>query len=339
MPQYLIKQDNPFTYKSQILKFWQEYLTDTPPQRLEWMMNGNPAGPSTWFFAFEQNSCELVGMISLTPRELMANGSKIRAGILGDVVVDKKHRVSGPALNLVKKALNAMDSMNLSLIYSIPNPYSEKLFTRSGLHIIGQFLHLVRPIDFHYYQKKYINRLSSILPSSAMESVLKILSRDTYSSDSGIHEQKMIDEEFNTLWKNYQIPPEVIIGVRGCEYIQWKFIDNPLSSFHVISSIDKKTNRLFGYLAYRIADKQMHIYDLFAEKDAFTFGLLKRVAKIAQKNNCIGIYVRLSEMTPMIKVFKKCNYFDAMDRAPIFVKFKEELNLDHWEFFSGDRNI
>ena len=235
MSQYLIKQDNPFKYKDQIQRFWQGHLTDTPPQRLEWMMNGNPAGPATWFFAFEQNRGDLVGMISLTPRELMANGCKIRAGILGDIVVDKKHRVFSPALNLVKKALNAMDSINLSLIYSIPNPQAAKVLTRSGLHIIGQFLHLVRPIDFHYYQKKYIKQLSSIILSNALDSVLKILSRDTYSSDSDIQEQKTIDERFNTLWKNYRIPPEVIIGVRSTEYVQWKFIDNPLSDFHLIA--------------------------------------------------------------------------------------------------------
>ena len=97
--------------------------------------------------------------------------------------------------------------------------------------------------------------------------------------------------------------------------------------------------RLFGYLVYTIEHKKVHIYDLFAEKDASAFGLFKRIAKIAKKNDCIGRYIRLSEMTPIIKVFTKCNYFDAKRRTFVFVKFKKEFHLDHWEFFSGDRNI
>jgi hypothetical protein len=340
MSRYLIKQDNPFTHKDQILKFWEEFLPDTPSQRLEWMMNGNPAGPATWYFAFEQSSGELSGMISLMPRELMASERKIRAGIMGDFVVGKKHRVFGPALSLVKEALAAMDSMNLSLIYSIPNTDSEKLLERAGLIRIGKFLHLVRPIKLNHYKKKYANRLLSVIPLYAAEFFLKIISRDTYSADSNIQEQKSISEEFNNLWNQYRLNPEGITGVRDPAYIQWKFFDNPIANFHMIACRDRKTYHLSGYLAYTITDNRMHIYDVFSIKETAVYGLLKEVTKIAKKNDCIAIYVRLSETTPLIRVFKKCNYLDARDNAPIYVQYKKkELDLDHWEFYSGDRNI
>ena len=50
----ILKTEDASPYRDQILEFWDEYLAETPPGRFEWMCEGNPAGPATWFIAFEE---------------------------------------------------------------------------------------------------------------------------------------------------------------------------------------------------------------------------------------------------------------------------------------------
>ena len=130
------------------------------------MMNGNPAGPTNWFFAFEQNSHGIAGMISVMPRALVIGGHKIRAGIAGDLVVDEKHRSSGCALCLIKKVINSIELLNISFIYVIPNANSKKAFEQAGFTTIGHYIKFVRPINTSYYLEKYAknDELTACLP-------------------------------------------------------------------------------------------------------------------------------------------------------------------------------
>lgn len=339
MAQYLILQDDPFTYRERVLQFWREYLPDTPPYRLEWMMKGNPAGPASWFFAFEQKTGDLVGMISVMPRELMLGGLKLRAGIMGDLVVARKFRVFGPALGLVKKVVQSIEHMNLAFIYTIPNSDSEKLVERAGFFTASHLFRLVRPINFSRYQKKYTRWPLSILPSAITEYGFKFISRDTYSQNPNIQEQIPKNEELDALWQRSHSNAEAITGVRESKFIRWRFIENPMSCFQMIACRDQKSRRLTGYVAYTMEDDRLHIHDLFADTNLSAYQLLNRVRKIARRNACVGIYVALGGMNPFIRAFRKCCYYDTGDKAPILIYGNEKHNFSTWDFFSGDRNI
>jgi hypothetical protein len=339
MSRFIIKQDNPFTHQNQILKFWQEDLPETPVGRLEWMMSGNPAGRSSWFFAFDRASGALAGMISVMPKDLILGDRKVRAGIVGDLVVDKKFRVYGPALSLVKEVLGSLSDINVDFVYTIPNPHSAKLIEHAGFVIFSDFIHFVRPINLAHYQKKYAKWPLSILPSIFLELGLKIGSRDTYHLDAGIQEEEPDGEELDNLWSSRKSDHSVMTGVRDSKFIQWRFIFNPMSKFLMLTCRNNKTKRLSGYLVYTIVDNRIHIYDLFAQTNASAFGLLKRVAKLGRKNSTVGVYVWLSDTIPFINIFKKCGYFMTGDKSPIFIYYREKLNFRQWNFLSSDRNI
>ncbi len=338
MSRFIVKQEDPFKYKGDVAEFWRKDLPDTPEGRLEWMMNDNPAGPATWFFAFDSKNRELAGMISVMPRDLLVNGQKMRAGIVGDFVVGEKYRVFGPALSLVKSVTNSLARLGLDIIYTIPNRESEKIIERVGFTKLGQFLHLVRPVNLRYYLNKYANGLLKHLPETVGRVVLKTISLQTYVLSGNVREESSITRDFETLWESEE-DKTPLTSLRTFEFLNWRYAKNPFGRFRVITCRDKMGNKLLGYLIFIIADSQLSIYDIFCKNNVAFLRLIRKAERIASENRCKGLYVRLLDSNPMCALLKKCGFLDTKDRAPVMVYTEKPVDLKGWDFFSGDRNI
>ncbi|MCK4708459.1 MAG: hypothetical protein KAU21_07565, partial [Gammaproteobacteria bacterium] len=150
MAKFEIILSDPLKYKNEIIQFWEDYLTGTGAGRFDWMQN-NPAGSSIWLLAFEMDSKELAGMISIMLHEVLIEGEKIRSGIVGDFMISNKYRVFGPALPLLKAAVGSKDSLDLDFLYTVPNPASMKLTARVGFSERIKMCHFVRPIKTESY--------------------------------------------------------------------------------------------------------------------------------------------------------------------------------------------
>ncbi len=338
MPRFLIRQEDPFKYKGEIAEFWRKDLPDTPEGRLEWMMNGNPAGPATWFFAFDAKNGELSGMISVMPRDLLVNGQKMRAGIMGDLVVAEPYRVFGPALSLVKAVTNSLASLGLDFIYTIPNRESEKLIERAGFTELGQFVHLVRPVNLRYYLNKYTNGLFKHLPETIGRVVLKTISLQTYVLSGNVREEPSITRDIEALLESEE-DKRPVTSLRTFEFLDWRYAKNPFGRFRIITCWDRRGSKLLGYLIFVIGGAQLSIYDTFLKSNVSFLRLVRKAERIASGNQCKGLYVRLLDSNPMQPLFRKCGFLDTKDRAPIMVYTEKPIDLKGWDFFSGDRNI
>ena len=338
MSRFIVKQEDPFKYKGDVAEFWRKDLPDTPEGRLEWMMNDNPAGPATWFFAFDSKNGELAGMISVMPRDLLVNGQKMRAGIVGDFVVGEKYRVFGPALSLVKSVTNSLARLGLDIIYTIPNRESEKLIERVGFTELGQFLHYVRPINLRYYLKKHANKLFLDLPAPTVKVVLKAISLQTYVTYGNVREESSITRDLETLLGSEE-DKRPVTSLRNFEFLDWRYAKNPFGHFQIITCWDRRGNKLVGYLIFIIEGSQLSIYDIFCNGRCAFLRLVKKAEQIASEKQCKGLYVRLMDSNPMHPLFKKCGFLDTKDRAPVMVYTEKPIYLKGWDFFSGDRNI
>ncbi len=318
---------------------WAQNLPDTPPGRLEWMMNGNPAGPSRWFFAFDRRADQLAGMISVMPKLLVYQDNVIRAGIMGDLVVAKKYRVFGPALSLVKAVISSMENFDLAFIYTIPNPDSEALIRRAGFRVIGDLLHLVKPIDVKYYFERYQKGMTAALPQSLLKLGVKLISRDTYVSAAGVKELAQVGGEFPWSGEITASAKTSISAYRTPAYLKWRFFDNPLSKFRMITVNNAQDTDLKGYLIFTLVEGRIHIYDIYCIDRSVGLKLIKGITRIAERENCVGIYIRLIEHNPLLNMLEKCRFIDTKDTACILVYSKRYVDLSDWDFFSGDRNI
>ena len=150
MAKFKILQTEPFELKSTILKFWEKYLPGTSPERFDWLQS-NPEGPTVWLFAFDVESNELAGTISIMKRDMFLNGKLIHAGVIGDFMVSDKYRVFGPAIQLQKAVIESKRDLNLDFLYTVPNPASLKLSLRVGFLEKIKMRHMVRPLKMDQY--------------------------------------------------------------------------------------------------------------------------------------------------------------------------------------------
>ena len=339
MSRFLIQQQDPFIHKKEILELWAENLPDTPPGRLEWMMDGNPAGPAKWFFAFDSKTNQLAGMISVMPKLLILHGQIIRAGIMGDLVVDKRYRVFGPALSLVKSVIKSMADFGFDFIYTIPNSDSRKLMEHAGFEVLGELVHMLKPLDLNYYFRKYGPGLLSHLPSSCLQLVMKAISRETYVSPGKVYEADSINEEFDAFCQDIERYKQRITAHRNSAYLKWRFLDNPAGGFRVLVHKGKSNNDLSSYLVYAVEDRRIHLYDIFCKDEISVLSLINMLAHIGFRDNCIGIYIRLLEQNPLLPLLRRCRFIDTRDKASVFMYSNKTIDLSGWDFFSGDRNI
>jgi hypothetical protein len=340
MTQFEMIHNKADSYKQQILDFWENYLPGTPPTRFEWMNQANPAGNTMWFFAIDKENHDLAGTISLMPKELLLNGRTIRAGILGDFMVGKKYRVFGPALHLIKEAIASMKNLGLELIYTIPNNGSKKLLERAGFIDIDSLYYLVRPINMQNYIKKYANPFVAKIIAPFIGLYKKYFSGEHFTLGKGCFEEvSRANELFDALWEKIKNKQIGIIGEHCSKYINWRYFQNPLYKFKVLTYKKREDGPILGYIVYTIYDNKLEIFNITSLYKNCTVRLLKRLAFIADQAYCNGIYITISKNNKWFNTLKSHLFFDTKYDMKLYFIGNKALLSNKWHFLGCDRNI
>lgn len=340
MDRFTVSQIDPIQYKDQILKLWEEYLPGTPPGRLEWMHLGNPAGSTIWFCAFDNKTNEMAAVISVMPKEFILNGKPIRAGILGDFMVGNKYRVFGPNLILPKTVLSNLANLGFKFIYTIPNTESVKLIKRVGFKNAGTLYNMIMPLDTRYYLKKYLNAITAIILAPLLRLGLKIISKETYISATGIFEEAVeIDESFNSLWNNIGQNESNMFGKSGSNYLKWKYFQNPLYKFRILTYRENRKEDLSGFIAFTIDQRRLLIFDLMTVDKKSAYKLLKKIIGIGRNEKCLSVNAEILESNALFPILRSCRFFDAKNYAALYSFGEFDWPSQNCNFFAGDRNI
>ena len=340
MSKFIILPKDPLTYKEQILKFWETYLPGTPPARFEWMNQGNPAGPGIWYFAFNRKNNELAGMISVMPKEIFLKGQTVKAGVLGDLMVDDKYRVFGPILDLPKTALSDGSKYGFRFFYTIPNHASEQIMNRIGFRKLAVLGHFVKVLRMKSYLEKHITSGLASLFATPMDLGLSLISKETYISRQGFFEEVMaIDESFDDLWMRVTKSTSTPIGDHGSGYLHWKYLQNPTYPCRIISFRRERQNPLEGYLVFTLQGQVMEILDLvFGEPEAMG-KLLKRAIQIGFRGGCKAIYFTMSSHASLAREIRRFGFLNGSDDISLLGYGEGIEAMMNWNFMAGDRNI
>lgn len=341
MAKFKIIRENPSVFKAEILHFWTEYLPGTPPERLEWMEN-NPAGPAIWLFAVEAETGKLAGTISLFSKELFVEGNKIRAAILGDLMLDQKFRVFGPVFDLLKTAISCQKKGEFDFLYTIPNLNAKKVAERVGFRPSGQLYSMMCPHRCDFFIEKYVGSFMSMVLQKPLLLTWKLSSRATYVASAGIFEEidwresKVFDEFFLRL-RNNQIG--LMTGDYRLDYLEWRYRQNPEFDFKIFTFRKWAGESIQGLFIFSLEKQRLELYDIVGIDQKSIFEMVKRINIISEKVKCRGIYISVFVNNPLLPVLKKCCFFNTKDQVEIYT-YPEVINeTKQWSFTSADRNI
>ncbi|MHA1284847.1 MAG: GNAT family N-acetyltransferase [Promethearchaeota archaeon] len=300
--------ENPYKYKNHILKFWSEYLPQTSSSRYDWLVNSNPAGETIWFFASDLEKDKVIGTVSIIPREIMVDGKLLRAGIVGDFMVDSNYRVLGPALRLQKAVISNYSKFGFDFLYSIPNPSSEKILKRVGYKEVGKWYKLVKPINLKYYIEKYLSKkLSNFFRP------LLILSNKFYLSQKknvkGYLEEGIISKErLNNIWKLSIEKNSCLRGVHSYVFLEWRFFQNKSQKYQIISFRKNKNSDILAYAITKKKNFSLYIEYINFVSSLDMFHFLYNLSIYAKERGLNGICITVFQNHNIVKLLKKMGF-------------------------------
>ena len=339
---YIIQTTDPSPYETDIVRFWKENLPDTAPGRLQWMKEGNPAGPAIWFLALDESKDELAGTTSVMPKTLLMNGRRIRSGIMGDLMVDKKHRVFGPAVLLLKTVVNNLSNHGIEFLYTIPNRASAKVAERNKFKSMMVYESFVRPINLVSYLEKYMNlSLKGAHALAAVEKFIRSYINNLLGEIKGVFkEETNIDDTFDQLYEAFmKKTPRILLGERGSGYLRWRYLENLQYDFKVLTYRSSPGNPLSGYLVYSANGRKIEIFDLISLSDEITGKLIKKIIRIAQAGDFKGIYAAMNPRMLLAGQFRRHFFINNRDCFDVYCSAGMTVSAGSWYFLAGDRNL
>ena len=337
MAKYRVTRVNPKEYKRQIIELWKKNLPSTNEKRFDWL-NSNPAGPAIWFLAFQNTTNELAGCISILPRMMSFNGETIRAGILGDFMVDIRHRVFGPNILLPKTCLMQQQALKFDLIYTIPNSDSKNIIHRAGFTNMGPLLYLVRPNRLEKYTQIFGIRF--LVP--IINHFLRLLTMDlpSFKRQTFFREENSVDDSFDKLWGYIKNKQTGLIGDHDSEFLKWHFFQNPINNYRMLTKRRKSDGQLLGYIIFSVNDNSLEIFDIVCIPMLHAKRLIKKVIEIAQREKCKAIYCTVSAKSPFFKVLKRLFFLDSKYPMSIYTNTHNNgLFSGNCIIFAADRNV
>jgi GNAT superfamily N-acetyltransferase len=338
----IIKTTDPFPYETELVRFWEENLPGTAPGRLKWFREGNPAGPTVWFLAFDEAKDVLAGTISLMPKTLLMNGRRIRSGIIGDLMVDKRYRGFGLADLLIKDVVSNLSNLGIEFLYGVPNSLSAKVLERNAFKCMMECESFVRPINLVSYLDKYLSLSSgSVKALAGFDKFIKAAMTGLQGEIKGVfNEETQINDLFDQLWDMFvRKTPRMLLGERGAGYIRWRYIDDPQYDFKVLTYRSSPGEPLSGYLVYSANGNKIEIYDLISLKSDITGKLIKKIIRIAQAGDYKAIYATLNSRMPIAGVFRRHLFINNKDKIKLYCPAGMTVQTENWYFLAGDRNL
>ena len=175
---YSVRQSEALPVADTLMGLWRRNLGIRPDidlsARLRWYYLDGPEGPGRVMLlvATGPEGETVVGCEGIGVRRFAVAGQPgpVRAGLLGDLAVERSHRTLMPALSLVRASRNV--ARELTMHYGFPNAAAAPLFERIGYRTLGTLTRWVRVIRHgSYIERVLINRMLARVSGALLDGV------------------------------------------------------------------------------------------------------------------------------------------------------------------------
>lgn len=260
---YSIEEGDRALHKQVILDLWQRNFPEVAQGRFVWMYENNPSGPPIIFLLKHEESGSLVGALALFPRRIFVHGVATNAYICGDLVVDAQHRTLGPAIFLLKAAIDQCKKEPPCILLSFPIKKSEKVAERAGFMVLGEHCQLTKVIRSSKYFHRYIqSKLAVRALSSLFDSFFYLFETVFHLRLMKKYKWQVLDsfdQRFDEFWKTIS-SSYAMIGERSAIYLNWRIKESPFCRSKVFVLL--ANGSLYGYIAFTHSNTKCEIIDL-----------------------------------------------------------------------------
>jgi hypothetical protein len=309
---YRIERAAPADARDALARIWSANLTleADAATKYRWLYEEAPDRPSVVFLLVAEGAAaHAVGTAGVGLRRVVANGVELRAGLAGDLAVDREHRSVMPALTLVREA-KAWALAELDLVYGFPNRSAEGVFKRAGYKPLGTIGRYVRVLRHAGYVDRIgdaeLARLPARLRPAARTALagpagaviargvdVAVLARDlpalARTRDLELAWGERADPRLDQLWAAAR-EDHAVVGARTARFVDWRFFRGASVARQLVLATDK-SGAPRAYAVIEQAGDVAIVRDLFGHRTAIP-ALLDRLAPALYRRGAASISIR-----------------------------------------------
>lgn len=305
--------------KQELLRQLQTNLPDLPHERrFHWLYCANPDGPARSWFVCAGAEGQVVGMTSLFPRSTWLGERLTICGQVGDFAISASHRSLGPAVLLQRATFAPVDQGEMSFCYDCP-PHQAGMstFRRLGMHRNCVIERYALPLRVTTRMRKRLGSASA-LPAAVGNLVLKAHRWSTSKArpkglEISEHAGSFGTEfsELDTAVKN----PNAIRGQRSSIHLNWRFREDPLQQYSVLTA--RRQGDLLAFVVLCVKQGTITIVDLFGKQLHETAcALLDSVIERYERSH-ETVEAFLSEENPLSDVLLQMHFSRRSEAAQV----------------------
>jgi hypothetical protein len=203
--------------------------------RFDWLYRSSPFGMAQAWLVVDSETRSVIGAAAAFPRRFRHRGQTVEGCVWGDFCIDPKHRSVGPALQLQRACLKAIESGSWQIAYDFPSDSMAAIYSRLGIKISAQMVRMAKALRTERLIESKIKfqPLAAAL-SRAGNAALRATAavkpppRDYEFSRCG----ERCGAEFTKLADSAN-PDESIEVERSADYLNWRFLDHPSTPYEI----------------------------------------------------------------------------------------------------------
>lgn len=207
--------------------------------------------PASWVLRNREGT--ICGLVSVTVRNFRFGERRIRAGVAGNLIVDRSKSTYFGAFALVDATKTLVKDRTIDVLLGIPNQLAEPIFSRRGFHTIGQWKTYMQVFKSRQLLKSCLG-LPATLVSPIVDltsATVRTLSRWKQKADFDFGAIELGESEL--AWvrpQDWQAPSHRFVVEASNDYLKWRFLRDPLND-HNLWGIVTANHELCGCLALR----------------------------------------------------------------------------------------
>jgi GNAT superfamily N-acetyltransferase len=345
---YAIEKADLGEHKNILCKLWQRNFEGVPNKRFDWMYGNNPLGEPVVFLLKLEQSQIVVGALSLFPHTILVAGRQTTGYICGDIAVDHAHRALGPAVTLLKAAIQHCEENAPCVLLTTPNQKSKPVASRVGFHRLGTYFAMTKVLRTGKYIR---NHIQSTIAADSLAFLADRTAGLYYKSRSFRfsrgYQATLVEDfgaGFNTFMQN-RAKHLFLAGYRTVPFLNWRLKESPYGAnqFFVL----KKDDVICGYISFTMRNNRCDIEDFaFDEKRQCLKALLDAFTLFQLKNGIEAISIHLAGQKALVEEFARARFFIRGEESQfMFYAAPEELKqslmppAEMWYLTTADNDV
>jgi hypothetical protein len=313
----------------QFLTILQKNLPTLPHERrYKWLYLDNPDGRAWSWFALQGTPNHVIGVTSVFPRSMWVGGELQKCGQVGDFAVSASHRSLGPALLLQRATFDPVNQGELAFCYDCP-PHQAGMstFRRLGLRPNCKVYRYALPLRVDSRLRKRLGA-ASVVPIAAGNLLLRLhrlfaMKSRARGLEVSVH-TTAFGEEFSKLDAKVK-EPNLIRGRRSAALLNWRYREDPLQQYEVLTA--RRKGELVAFAVLCATSEVVTIVDLFGkELHEAAFALLAAIVQRFERSH-ETVEAFLSEGSELVAYFLRMRFRLRSEAAQVVAYAKPQSKM------------